>query len=202
MMLSHLDDLQFSAWLAGFFDGEGCVYLPPVTGVQITIANTQEDLIDAIYSRINLGVRTQTFYSKVNWKTKHCITIRRYDEATVFLQLILPFLTIKKPKALEAISRADSCLARRQANIDRNKEIIAMVMSGMSHKEVALRFGVCRSSVTLIMTSFRKRGEVTYLSRPRKRKSSSTETYTKLAEKVSTITVRQPRPRDAQAGME
>ena len=133
-------DEQFAAWLAGFFDGEGCVYIPEKTGIALSISNTVRDVIFAIRNRLQIGTITETTFSNMNWRTKYSWQVKTYKEAGAFLKLIRPFLTIKAAKADEAMARIEASQARFRTRYERNKKMIELVESGMTHKDVAALF--------------------------------------------------------------
>jgi hypothetical protein len=99
------------AYMAGFFDGEGCISLIPRTSrgnryrVQISISNTNEWIIQ--WFRFNFG-GSVAFEDRreenPNWKDTWRWTITSGRQALRFLQAISPYLILKKPQAELAIS--------------------------------------------------------------------------------------------------
>jgi alkanesulfonate monooxygenase SsuD/methylene tetrahydromethanopterin reductase-like flavin-dependent oxidoreductase (luciferase family) len=185
-MFEHFTDEQFACWLAGFFDGEGCVYLPKGSGVALIIANTNEAVIRAIHGRLGIGVVTTTTFDNPRWKTKYTWETKRYDEAGAFLRAVRPFLTIKAPKADDALAKIDAALARQQAMLDRNRAIVEAVDAGGTHAEVAKRFGIHRTGVTALVSAFRRTGAVVRNRRAPRKSLSSHVTSSKIPLAVRT----------------
>lgn len=152
-MFESWTDEQFYPWLAGFFDGEGCVYLQikQQHSVEVSISNTNRAVIEGIYDRVCLGTLTETTYGKAEWKTKYTWRVRDYRDARVFLLRLLPFLVIKQNAAIEAIARVDTAYAIRDAMIERNQQIRAMKKDGASTKELAALFELSTSSINMIV---------------------------------------------------
>jgi len=48
-------DREFWPWLAAFIDGEGHIARPAKTGLVLSIANTDRDVIESIRHRVKLG---------------------------------------------------------------------------------------------------------------------------------------------------
>jgi DNA-binding CsgD family transcriptional regulator len=151
-MFDSWTDEQFIAWLAGFMDGEGCIYLQTKQqhSVEITLANTEREVMCAIYERMQMGVLNETTYSKSEWKTKYTWRIRNYDDACSLLTRLLPFLVIKRAKAEEAIQRVNMAYAIRDAMNERNQQVRAMKAQGTSTKEIASLFDLSVASVNAI----------------------------------------------------
>lgn len=140
-------DDQFTAWFAGFFDGEGCIYIPKnAIGMEMSVANTDRPVIDGIHARLGLGIIMQVTFSKKNWKTKFHWRLRNMPEIHSLLQRVRPFLVIKTTKADEALRVAAHYIKLRDDKLARNMRIVEMVKT---HKlgEVAKEFGLSRQTV-------------------------------------------------------
>ncbi len=96
--------LEDAAYIAGFFDGEGCVILhkmhindsvrTPNYGLRIYLSNTFPGIVEWIQMKVGYG----HIYNRKrpgNWKRVYewCINGRRADD---FLKQIYPFLKIKR----------------------------------------------------------------------------------------------------------
>lgn len=145
-------DREFACWLAGFFDGEGCVYLNPkaIRSCEVSIASTDEHVIRAIHSRIGIGSITKVVYSTSKWKPKYQYRVRNYRDVLVFLETIRPFLIVKAEKADEALLRAQQVYDERELRRNRNMQILEMSASGFLDREIASKLGVSRSLIQLI----------------------------------------------------
>jgi len=116
---SFAENVKNLDWLAGFFDGEGCIYLKEdrvrstIKGkeyhspdIQVIVAQSGEqglELMEAIQSEYNFGKITTAHGSSFTKKTPYMARTTGKN-AIKFLKLITPHLVLKKNKALEAIS--------------------------------------------------------------------------------------------------
>lgn len=150
-MFDAWTDDQFTAWLAGFFDGEGCIHIPKSgVGIDCSIASTTRDVIEAVHARLSLGTTEQVAFDRENWKTKYVWRVRRYSEAEIIISRMRPFLTIKAAKADEALEylalKQEPIRARHHLYL----EIGALIDSGVPRREVAERYGIQRKTIDWI----------------------------------------------------
>jgi hypothetical protein len=144
--VASLSDELFYVWLAGFFDGEGCVHLPK-RGVDISIANTDRGIIRLIARRTGVGIINEISYSRPEWKTKYHWRVRNYPHAAKFLSRVIPYLSLKHDSAIAAMDRAlqwEKELCELEA---RAIEMQSLCDQGLTQKEVGLRFGVTGGAV-------------------------------------------------------
>ena len=153
-MFENWNDDRFAIWLAGFFDGEGCVYLPPSgVGVEVSIAGTCREAIESIHRRIGFGIVTEIRFENVGgrWKTKYHWRVRNYPHAHRVLTLLLPHLTIKADVAARALERIAPNMARREAMERRNNEMRRLRAEGMTQREIGERFRISTRSVQQVL---------------------------------------------------
>lgn len=95
------------AYLAGFFDGEGCVYIgkqnPKHTPVpqhilQVIISQSNESVMRYWQERLGVGVIKEKKYKRDKRKNSYQWFMSA-AQAEEFLRLILPYLRIKAPQA-------------------------------------------------------------------------------------------------------
>lgn len=153
-MFETFTDEQFAIWLAGFFDGEGCITIPKKAGIDVNIANTNRAVIEGIYNRLGAGVIIETTYDNQKWKTKYSWRLRTYEESAGILKMMRPYLTIKAAKADEALILCAKYLDKLQRTADRNAQIIEIAQNNpkTTHREIAAQFGMCRSGITQILS--------------------------------------------------
>jgi DNA-binding CsgD family transcriptional regulator len=145
-------DASFAPWLAGFMDGEGHIAPPSKDGASITLTNTRRDLIYSIQARLNLGhIERVKFLNQPKWKDKYNLRFTRYLEAKKLLDYILPYLTIKRDAANKVLIKIAAYLSYHQGKRTRNAEIVALRKKGLTHQEIATRYGIKRTSVTQIL---------------------------------------------------
>lgn len=146
-MFDHWTDDQFRTWLAGYFDGEGCIHIPKVTGIAISIASTNREVIEAIHVRTGIGTVQHVVFDRENWKDKFDWRVRRYGEANTFLNWVRPFLTIKAPKADEALAYIHQKTEPLRQLQRLHEEVVDLVAFGFPRSEIAMMYGVDRKRV-------------------------------------------------------
>ena len=170
---------DFTRWLAGFFDGEGCIYLPKRSGIALNISNTCEDVIRSIHDSLGIGVVITSTFDNPKWKTRFSWECRRYDEAKIVLDRLYPYLTIKKAKADVALARIRASMDRTQAKLERSQAILDAINTGEHYQVIADRFGVSYTAVNSLACFYRNRSKVTYRRQPPQRSLSSHVTHMK-----------------------
>lgn len=152
-MFEGWSDDVFAAWLAGYFDGEGCIHLPKTgIGIDVSIASTTQPVIEAIHARIRLGIVDRVTFDRENWKTKFSWRLRRYAEAQQVLLLMRPYLTIKAAKADIALDYLRAKLDKTAQRHHLYAEVVQMVDSGVPRSEIAEALGVSRKRVDYMYT--------------------------------------------------
>lgn len=148
-MFQDWSDERFAVWLAGFFDGEGCIYIPK-QGVDVSISNTNGEVIRAIFERVGVGFIEITTHGNLSWKPKHSWRVKTYVEAHAVLKLLRPYLVLKAEKADIALVKTQRFLDVRDLILERNRQIIQMSKT-CTQKEVAAHFGLSRQSIWRIV---------------------------------------------------
>jgi hypothetical protein len=154
-----LPDHAFAAWLAGFFDGEGSVYLSTgqPTSIAVSIGNTNRDIVESIARRVGIGSIETRLQKSLNWNTTYIWRVRTFAGARTVLLLMRPYLTIKAEDADRALRRIAVYAEKRQRIETRNAEICALAATGKhTITAIAKRFGMHRSWVSMILTAWRK----------------------------------------------
>jgi hypothetical protein len=151
-MFTDWSDDRFAAWLAGFFDGEGCIHLPKSgIGIELSIANTVQAVIEAIHKRVGLGIVTRIEFSGVAWKTKFHWRVRNYPEADIVLRLMRPHLVLKADQADAALSVIAPKIEERRKMMERNTTIRRLRAEGWKQRDIAEHFGICVGSVQQVL---------------------------------------------------
>lgn len=149
------NDLQFSIWLGGFFDGEGTVYLPknPLGGVSVSIGNTNRDVIESIHRRLGVGHFSIEQPDNPKWNTKFTWRVRRMDDVAKVLALLMPWVTLKS----EAVSRGHQRLieyrGRRSDVTERHRQILELSAEGLSHDAISAKVGRTRALVSAVINA-------------------------------------------------
>jgi hypothetical protein len=148
-MFEQWTDEQFIIWFAGFFDGEGCIYIPKGPGAEVSVANTNREVIEAIHQRLNLGIVVEVEFVSHNWNTKYHWRLRNLPEIYDLLTRLRPFLTIKAEKADRALAKAGLYVEAKRALAERNVGILEMLKTHKQH-EVATAFNLTRQTVATV----------------------------------------------------
>lgn len=98
-------------YLAGLVDGEGCIRLHPSNKgkyrkyyPRLQVTNTYKPILDMLVDHYGGAIHTDSFGPrKPNWKVKHDWRISG-DKARDLLNQLLPYLIIKKDKAIEVLT--------------------------------------------------------------------------------------------------
>jgi hypothetical protein len=92
------------AWMAGLFDGEGCISYKHVNCVILKISMTDEDLIKRFHRLADGG--NVYFYDKKTYKRMYVWEAGNHNDCRRLLLTMLPwFGERRKTKSLEAIER-------------------------------------------------------------------------------------------------
>ena len=95
------------AYMAGFFDGEGCVNFTQSGKhktwiIRVMVRNTDFDIIKKIHETFGGRIQVTHQKNKPAWKTSYCWRVDG-AQAIFFLRLIDPFVFIKKDQILIAM---------------------------------------------------------------------------------------------------
>lgn len=81
-------------YLAGFFDGEGCV---SITGkkphLQITISQKNPKVLHLIQKSLKIG---KVWSRDTKWGKTHQLKIDRHEDQRKFIEIILPYSIVKR----------------------------------------------------------------------------------------------------------
>lgn len=152
-------DGEFAPWLAGFFDGEGTVYLGggKQGGITLSIGNTNRDVVESICRRAGVGAVELREQTRAAWNRTFIWRVRNYADARRVLLLIRPHLTIKAEDTDRALRRIAEHEERRRRISDRNEAIWHFYKkawpANKTHDDVARHFGVSRSTVSLVLAA-------------------------------------------------
>lgn len=102
---------RFWVWLAGFIDGDGCVYISKKRnknriGFQLTlrveIAQSNKKVLEAIKSDIGFGSNIWNKQRSNKWKDAYALKFSS-NQALEILEKIYPYLRVKKEQVKYAI---------------------------------------------------------------------------------------------------
>ena len=99
-MIDNISDTDL-AYIAGYFDGEGCVLINGTSTIQITIVNTYKPTLEWLKSLFN-GSVSERYIQKEVHRVSYSWQLSG-NNACIFLETLLPFLREKKKQAELAI---------------------------------------------------------------------------------------------------
>jgi len=132
-LVCKMDETE-KAYIAGFFDGEGCIYIGKVrtrntetiTG-RILIGGTNKEEINYLFNLIKNGRKNETQHSnRQNNKKMYRIELAQ-SQGIIFLREILPYLKLKKQQAnlfIELSELKKKSSRKGKYNIKRQEEIM------------------------------------------------------------------------------
>ena len=97
------------AWIAGLFEGEGCIYKDPrFNAIRLTLNSTDKDIIDRLHAIVQCGnVRFVKFPEyKKHYKPAWCWTVWKAKDVKRLLVIMLPFLGERR--AYHALNALDT----------------------------------------------------------------------------------------------
>lgn len=100
------------AYAAGFFDGEGCIFIDQnnhAYTLEVTIGQNKKDPLEWIRERYGGSLRLQ---NSETWTGPKWLWKLRSDQALLFLIDILPYLIVKKEQASTAIEYQSNKITR------------------------------------------------------------------------------------------
>jgi len=138
-------------WLAGFFDGEGCVGIT-VAGkhrrciVRLTLVNTNHDLLRRVQSEY--GGHLTFRHGKPTWKPAGCLTWTN-SAAALFLSVVGPHIRLKTRQvnlALEFLKlRRDPerfAISSISGVSSRDRSFVRRIRPEMLERELALKMAM------------------------------------------------------------
>lgn len=106
------------AWLAGLFEGEGCVSYNSANSVRLIIGMTCQDVVERIRQFTGVGnIYTQTFPPDQNRKTVYRWEVGIKAEVEELICLLLPWMGERRAKNMK------EALIRLEANRGNNRPI-------------------------------------------------------------------------------
>lgn len=139
-------------YIAGFFDGEGCIYQATKHGRQLghfrlTITQTEIEVLEKIKGFLeHQGIKSRLNHIDRGGNCKRCHTVVIDNIANVlpFLRSIQPYTIVKRDKTKEAILVLTNYLhlnSRDKTTIHKDK-IIKMRDLGYTYKEIRDLLGI------------------------------------------------------------
>ncbi len=154
--MGNTQDEPFLIWFAGFFDGEGCIHARSenphrdtfVISVQQTVPNNGEAVIKEIQEKFG----GQIYFRKLkkgNRNDAWMWRLGRTQEVMRLLNRMLPYLRVKKQKAIEAIKTRER-VGKKWTFWSKKEEeqLLELLDKGITHREIAKIMGRGRGGVS------------------------------------------------------
>lgn len=152
-------DRTFWPWLAGFFDGEGCIHLPKNhVGIDVSVSNTNRDLIESLHRHVGMGYIEEITFDQPGWNTKYSWRVRRYADARHVIIQMREWLTIKADAADAAMLRIAAVARRASETRGRHADVVRLSNTGMAQKDIAEQLNLNRGTVSVIISRAKARG--------------------------------------------
>ena len=145
------------AYIAGFFDGKGCIYKVKRKGKLlpsrlITISQASRPVLDAITDFLLDNAISCLAVREVN-PNHYILDINGMKDVLPFLQNVYPFLIVKKEKAQEAITTLENYQKSgyMRKSINYAPEVLEMREYGFSYQAISKELGISSSTVERIV---------------------------------------------------
>ncbi len=130
------------AWLAGIFDGEGCVYVlntkrqskksgnRVISSVGLNLANTSPQLVEKYISVLDTIGITPAVFSEPRYGTRtiYYVKVNRKHDALTLARIIVDFATSKQSELRMAIWYLErACKSRQHVASEQDKQVLKAI---------------------------------------------------------------------------
>lgn len=113
------------SYIAGFFDGEGCITHND-KGVRLVITQTNFKVLEQIRKFVGFGFIIKPTKRKMHWKDSWVYYIAKQKHIYSFLRSVLKYLVVKRQLAEKTIPKLKIAVDNQQYRIDRRKRLVRM----------------------------------------------------------------------------
>lgn len=137
-------------YIAGFIDGEGSIIINERRKiVRITIPQTNKEVLEKIKNFFGVGGVCNITKRKKHWKDAWLYYSGSDKASFIILNKLKGFLQL--PDKIEKLERALKILEQKKSleyiRIEKNKEAVKLVQSGLSYRQVQKITGVNRQTI-------------------------------------------------------
>jgi len=133
-------------YIAGFFDGEGCITHGRSKRYRIMISQTHKEVLESIRDFVGVGYVVEVAKRKSHWKDSWVFYIAKQEDSLKFLEKIVPGLIVKKQDAQEAIFALEERVKERKLQRERLLWRIAEARKlrnqGLTYREMGETLGI------------------------------------------------------------
>ena len=137
-------------YIAGFFDGEGTINIVK-NKIRISIPQTNLEVLENIKEFLTFGSIFKEKKRKEHWKDSWVLYTGNSNDTFQFLNMVYPYLIVKKEKAKEAISTYTKFLDTKKGIETEKEKIRNLVKSGKSYRTIEKETGIGRQTIVRIM---------------------------------------------------
>lgn len=162
------------AYVAGFFDGEGCVGKYAHFHVSMNQAEPHDLVIYAIQDFLTTqGVESRVDVShsgRRNHNAVHVLSLNKQSEVKKFLEGVLPFLIVKREKAEEVLAEVSGRLALRsqphwrsslhQVPVREVRRLWRLWQRGTTQEEIGHMLGISQKQVSKLFQIHKDLGTI------------------------------------------
>lgn len=103
--MNNISEIQ-AAWIAGLFEGEGCISWCDKTSVALKLTMTDEDVVQRLFDLTGVGYITMKTKNNESSKQAWNWTLQHAEEVKTLLTLLLPFFGNRRAaKAVASLER-------------------------------------------------------------------------------------------------
>jgi len=130
-------------YIAGFFDGEGCITRKDKKHCSIAICVTQTnfEVLDEIKRFFGFGNIREIKKRKLHWKEAWSYDVQDQFQIKQFLVVIEPYLLVKKEKAQKAIEEISNYQEKIEIRKNMAQEARKLRKKGYSLRKIAKEIG-------------------------------------------------------------
>ena len=141
------------AYIAGFFDGEGCLsksWKRKVFQISISQAEFQNTVLFEIARFLESnGVASSIYTHKEKGRSRagSSLAITSQPSVKVFLENVLPYCIVKKQKAVHVLAVANKSIARLDQQKANLRQAVDLFLEGHGLRTIEKKIGLCSNTL-------------------------------------------------------
>lgn len=132
-------------YVAGFFDGEGSI-THNGKGYRITISQTNKRVLQEIKGLLKIGYIFKNRKRQAHWKESWVYYIAKQKDVYLFLQVISPFMVIKKGLAIRVFAHLKNVIVdiekKRKLAQYRKRQALSLRKRGATYRNIGKELGI------------------------------------------------------------
>jgi len=145
-------------YIAGFFDGEGCVNVYPNGNTQrvaVTLTQGNPEVLEVIQEFLeDMGIPSAIYAKSSSRSQWFVLSITAREQVKLVLENLTPYLIVKQPAAIKTLEwmkanpKRQGGLNRLQWTKRQVKRMVELWEGGMTQERIALKFKTTQSQVS------------------------------------------------------